>query len=99
MLGAKRNKTMPDVTFHTAYLSSLSSKQIHRALLESGHTELAEMLYESAQRSETDRRYAGALELFEKGVFEVDDAPVVSASEDGAFVMVWQWVDAESAQD
>jgi hypothetical protein len=53
---------------------------------------------ERAQRTDSDRRYANALELLEEGSFEVDDEPVVSASEDGAFVMVWKWVDAESAE-
>jgi hypothetical protein len=98
MLGAKRNKTMPDVTFHTAYISALEAEKIHHALVESGHAELAEIMSERAQRTDSDRRYANALELLEEGFFEVDDEPVVSASEDGAFVMVWKWVDAESAE-
>lgn len=54
-------------------------------------------MLERSQRTDTDRKYANALELREEGTFEMDDAPVVSASENGAFVMVWQWVDAESA--
>ncbi len=88
---------MSDITFHPAYLSGSEAEKIHRALVESGHTDLADIMSERSQRTDTDRRYANALELLEEGTFEMDDAPVVSSSEDGAFVMVWQWVDSESA--
>ena len=76
MLGAKRNKTMPDVTFHTAYISALEAEKIHRALVESGHTDIADIMSERSRRTDTDRRYASALELLEEGTFEMDDAPV-----------------------
>ncbi len=89
---------MSHITFHPAYLSGSDAGKIHRALVESGHAELADIISERAQRTESDHRYANALELLEEGTFEVDDEPVVSSSEGGAFVMVWQWVDAESAE-
>ena len=89
---------MSDITFHPAYLSGSEAEKIHRALVKSGHTDLADIMSERSQRTDTDCRDANALELLEEGSFEVDDEPVVSASEDGAFVMVWKWVDAESAE-
>jgi hypothetical protein len=88
---------MSQITFHPAYLSGSDAEKIHRVLVESGHTDLADVISEKSQRTDSDRRYANALELLEDGTFEMDDTPVVSSSEDGAFVMVWQWVDAESA--
>jgi hypothetical protein len=84
--------------FAPVILYSEDAKAVHDALISSGHLELANIISERAQRTDSDRRYANALELPEEGTFEMDDTPVVSSSEDGAFVMVWQWVDAESAE-
>jgi hypothetical protein len=97
-LGFYSNTSISQIPFHSAYISALEAEKIHHALVESGQAELAEIMSERAQRTDSDRRYANALELLEEGSFEVDDEPVVSASEDGAFVMVWKWVDAESAE-
>lgn len=85
--------------FSPVLLYSDHAKAVHDALISSGHLELAEIISERAQRTESDRRYANALELLEEWTFEMDDTPVVSSSEDGAFVMVWQWVDKDEIRE
>lgn len=80
--------------FNPVFLSGSEAVALHRALYANGHSELAALISQKAQRTESDRKYAASLQSFDDDVFEIDDAPVVSSSESGAFVMVWQWVDA-----
>lgn len=68
------------------------SKAVHEALTSSGHHALADMLVSKAQRSKTDFKFISATSLIDDSDFEIDDEPVVSASEEGAYVMVWRWV-------
>jgi hypothetical protein len=90
---------MTSQRFSPALLSGNEAEAIHEALLTSGYSELAELISQKTQRTESDRKYAATVRSFEDGVFEMDDAPVVSSSEDGAFVMVWQWVDAAETRN
>lgn len=80
-------------TFYPAYLLPEEVLAIHEALLSAGHEELATRLANKARRLELEKRYAAAVLLADENLFSLDDAPVVSASEGGAYVMVWQWVD------
>jgi len=84
---------MKPIPIHTAYLQAEEVLAIHEALLAAGHEELAGLLACKATRTEWEKRYAAAIQLGDENVFSMDDAPIVSASEEGAYVMVWQWVD------
>ena len=66
---------------------------IHDALVSAGHEDLAGLLAGQANRTEWEKQYAAAIQLGDENVFSMDDVPIVSASEEGAYVMVWQWVD------
>jgi hypothetical protein len=90
---------MTSQRFSPALLSGNEAEAIHEALLTSGYSELAELISQKAQRTESDRKYAATVRSFGDDAFEMDDAPVVSSSESGAFVMVWQWVDAAEMND
>ena len=83
--------------FSSVVLYSDDAKAIHDALLASGHDALAAMIATKALRSKTDRRFIAALPRLDDSDFDVDDEPVVSVSEDGAYVMVWRWVTNEEA--
>jgi hypothetical protein len=90
---------MKALEFNSVLLSGEEANAIHNILFVSGHKELAELIFQKAQRSETDHAYAEALELWDDVEFEIDENPVVSASEEGAFVMVWQWVGNENMKN
>lgn len=66
---------------------------IHDALVSAGHEDLAGLLAGKANRTEWEKQYAAAIQLGDENVFSMDDVPIVSASEEGAYVMVWQWMD------
>jgi hypothetical protein len=83
---------MNDTTFLPALLLASEVESIHAALTASGHGELAELVKGKGSRSDSDRRYSDAIELWDEGTFDIDDEPIVSEGEDGAYVMVWQWV-------
>jgi len=72
-------------------------KSIYDALVTSGHEALATMLDSKAQRSPIDRQFIEALPLLDENDFSVDEQPVVSISQDGAYVMVWHWVPNDDA--
>ena len=78
-------------------LSSDESKAVHKALTSSGNHALANMLASKAQRSKTDFKFISAISLLEDSDFEMDDEPVVSASEEGAYVLVWRWISSDDA--
>jgi hypothetical protein len=77
---------------HSVLLHQEEVIAIHEALVSSGHHQLANLLAKKTIRSRMDKRYAAALPMGDDG-FSIDSDPIVSSSEDGAFVMVWQWVD------
>ena len=66
---------------------------IHDALVEAGFDQLANLLAEKATRSEMDQRYAATIPLGEVDGYSRDSDAIVASSEEGAFVLVWQWVD------
>jgi hypothetical protein len=80
-------------SFHPAYLLPEEVLAIHEALLSAGHEELATRLANIARRSDLEKRYAAAVPLGDEHVFSPDEAPIVSVSDCGAYVMVWQLVD------
>ena len=84
---------MKTIPFHTAYLHQEEVLAIHDALVFAGHEELAGLLGSKATRTEVEKQYAAAIQLGDENVFSMDDSPIVSASEEGAYVMVWQWMD------
>ena len=84
---------MNDTTFLPALLLPSEAESIHAALFSSGHGELAELVKSKAGRTEGARRYSDSVELWDGGTFDIDDEPIVSEGEGGAYVMVWQWVD------
>ena len=83
---------MSENHFHPVILYSADTKAVHDALFASGYSDLALKIAEKSKRSKTDLKYTGALRLWDEGRFDVDDEPIVSKGEDGAYVMVWQWI-------
>jgi hypothetical protein len=75
-----------------------------RALIERGLT-LGEATNVFAERQQAEEphlsHYVSAARdrYVDEGVIEIDDHPVVSNSEDGAYVAAWVWVDRESLGD
>jgi len=84
---------MSELEFNPALLLASEVKSIHEVLIGSGHLELAQLIREKASRTDSDRKYSESIKLWDEGTFDIDDEPIVSESEDGAYVMVWQWVD------
>jgi len=86
----------PEV-FYQVILDSADTEAVFDALAESGHDSLAQKIASCSQRSETDRQFiAGLPDLYEND-FAVDDDPIVSPSDIGAYVMVWCWVNNADA--
>jgi hypothetical protein len=78
---------------HSVLLHQEEVIAIHEALVKAGFYQLANLLANKATRSEMDQRYAATIPMGEVDGYSRDSNPIVSSSEDGAFVMVWQWVD------
>ena len=78
---------------HSALLHQEEVVAIHEALVTAGFDQLANLLANKATRSGIDKRYAATIPMGEVDGYSRDSNPIVSSSEDGAFVMVWQWVD------
>lgn len=78
---------------HSALLHPAEVIAIHEALVSAGIDQLANLLANKATRSEMDQRYAATIPLGEVDGYSRDSDAIVSPSEEGAFVMVWQWVD------
>lgn len=72
-------------------------KNVHDALVSSDHDELALLIASKAKRSVIDHKLIGALPCLDEHYFSVDENPVVSASEQGGYVLVWHWVSNEEA--
>ena len=70
---------------------------VHAALVKAGETKLAEMVAEKAKRSEQDLKFIEGIPALDDCDYHVGDCPVVSASEGGAYVLVWRWVTNEEA--
>ena len=83
---------MSENHFHSVILYSKDAKVIFEALKSSGHADLAATILEKSKRSKIDSKYVKALCLWDEDNFDMDDDPIVSRGEDGAFVMVWQWI-------
>ena len=72
-------------------------KSIYDALVASSNESLATMLSAKALRTPVDRQFIEALPQLDENEFAVDEQPVVSISQNGAYVMVWHWVSNETA--
>lgn len=83
---------MSENSFHPVVLYCEDLKQIHDALVSSGHNDLAVRIATKAKRTKIDKKYADAIRLWEDGTFDVDDEPVISKGDDCAYVMVWRWL-------
>ena len=75
-------------------LSESEINAIHAALVASGHADLAELLPINRQPSEEELIYATLAKERTGDDLEVDDDPLVSIGDDGAFVSAWLWVPA-----
>lgn len=78
--------------FHPVFLNSDEVKSIYSVLVSSGHNDLALKIAKKAKRTETDKKYTNAVGHLDGGTFDIDNHPVVSKGEGGAYVMVWKWV-------
>ena len=90
---------MPKNQFESAILYSSEAEEVYKALKKSGHTELATRIREKTRRSKRDRKFIENLGYLSEDEFDVDDCPVVSSSDDGAYVMVWKWVSNEKCRN
>ncbi len=90
---------MKTIPFHTAYLHPEEVLAVHEALLSAGYEELAGLLASKARRTDVEKRYAAAVQFGDEDAFSLDEAPVVSASDSGAHVMVWRWMDQSEIND
>ena len=88
---------MPKNQFESAILYSSEAEEVYKALKKSGHTELATRIREKTRRSKRDRKFIENLGYLSEDEFDVDDCPVVSQCDEGAYVMVWRWVSNKSA--
>jgi len=65
---------------------------IHQALIINGNIDLANLIASKAIISKKNERFVSAVRSSLNDDFEMDEDPIVSPSEEGAFVMVWRWV-------
>lgn len=80
--------------FGPILLDKKQAASIHRVLLATGNTELALLIESKAKLSGKECQFAIAARRALNGELDVDEEPVISQSEDGAFVMAWHWVNS-----
>lgn len=85
--------------FAPVILYSDDAKAVHDALLTSGNAELAQIIRDKAKRSRLDKIYADSVNISNDGTYDIDAEPIISQGADGAFVMVWQWVDKDEIRE
>lgn len=83
------------IKYYPALLAGDEISQIHDALTASGHHDLASLLERKSSRTPRDRLYSQSLPSFDENDFDVDDDPIVSETDNGAYVMTWRWVAKE----
>lgn len=67
---------------------------VYDSLVATGNNELASLIFSKSRLSGREQEFASFARLSLAGNLEVDELPVVSISEAGAFVMAWFWVDS-----
>lgn len=89
----------PEKIFSPMLLDGSQASSIYHALVDTGHMELASLILSKSKLAGRGNKYAAAARIALQGAgeFEIDEIPVVSHSNDGAFVMVWYWVVASAA--
>jgi hypothetical protein len=76
-------------------LDASQVESIHQALMITGNLHLANLVASKAVSSEENKRFVSAVRSTLDDDFTMDENPIVSPSDEGAFVMVWRWVSAE----
>lgn len=82
-------KTRP---FH-ARLSESDLEAIHEALVSSGNADLAALFNPKEGLSQEEAEYISRARAYCDHDLEVDEEPLVSIGDDGAWVAAWVWVD------
>ena len=90
---------MNENQFAAVLLGPSEAETVYQYLVRSGANELAEMILEKGSRDDLDRNYASMVELWDDSEFSIDEDPVVAKTQDGAFVMIWQWVSNQPEDD
>ena len=78
--------------FGPVLLDGLQAASIHQALVAAGNIELASIISSKAKRTDKEALFVSAARCALDGDLEIDEDPVVSFSEQGAYVMAWHWV-------
>lgn len=82
--------------FGPILLDGAQAASIYHALIATGNMDLASLILLKSKLTGREGEFAAEARLALDGELEVDEVPVVSLSEDGAFVMAWYWVDASA---
>lgn len=84
-------------TYGPVILYDENAEAVHDALISSGHYDLAKLISSMKARSEIEKEYIENLPYLDDNEFSVDEMPLVSCGDLGAYVMVWCWVENEKA--
>lgn len=83
---------------YPVYLNATLSREVHAALLNNGHRNLAQKIEEQVSCSRAHVHYAENLCRFSGEDLDLDDEPVIAPGEDGAYVLHWHWVRTSDLQ-
>lgn len=75
-----------------------AAQEIREALIVAGRYDLAGLLTGHSEPTDDEILYANLARESSAEYLEFDEQPVVSASEDGAFVSAWVWVPASDGR-
>jgi len=81
---------------HRMIIAAELATRLHAALTEAGRPDVAQQLeWASMEDPEYDYYRAQSKELdLDENDFDMDDDPLVSAGDEGAYVAVWHWIPA-----
>ncbi|MCX6866626.1 MAG: hypothetical protein NTV46_10495 [Verrucomicrobia bacterium] len=78
--------------FGRVLLDPAQAVSIHQILIATGNIELAEVISSRGRLSGNENRYVSIAREDLDEMLEIDENPIVSISDDGAYVMIWKWI-------
>ncbi|MFM2197084.1 MAG: hypothetical protein RLZZ505_516 [Verrucomicrobiota bacterium] len=81
-----------------ASLSESDLEAIHKALISSGNADLAALFIQKEDLSPEAEKYVSLARKSRDYDLEIEEAPLVSIGDDGAWVAAWVWVDGSQEE-
>lgn len=80
--------------FGPVLLDGNQAASIHQILATAGNTDLANLIATKGRLTGMEIHYSSIARRYCDEALDFDESPLVSISDDGAYVMAWKWIAA-----